>query len=663
MKSLGHKMSIPVVLLLVNLFLSHNLIGQVSAYKHTEAFKLGFYPYPGSAYRSASGEPGTEYWQNRADYNISCQIDTANHMISATSELYYTNNSPDSLRFLWLQMDQNINKEDSRATSYDNTLSHVDTAFVNPKFTNGYEIKSIYIEIQGRKYIPRQVLSDTRLQVWLQTPLASSGGKLKLIINYAFKVPGNGGVSTRVTHAKTPGGELYQTTHWFPRMCVYDDIQGWNTPPFLGPGEFYLEYGDINYSVTAPANMLVVGSGELINPSQCFSEKELQLYKLAKESEQTVLIRSPYPNNSKINKVWKFQIKNARDAAWAASAAFTLDGAKINLPDGKSCLALSAYAKGAKSVHEVWKHAAQFTKASVEFYSRIWSPYPYPVATAVAGFTGGMEYPGFVICLGVGPTGPGVWSTINHEFAHTWFPMIVGSNERLHGWMDEGLNTFMNDSAAIAFNNKELTLVDTPKPGPVSVDTFAIDGLLAEWNQDPIFNQHDVLGRDVNAVYDKPAFALHQLRNNVLGHERFDAAFREYIRRWSYKHPTPWDFFRTIENVAGEDLAWFWRGYFIHSWKIDIAVKKVSFLKSSSLGTMYNSIQLECLGEMPMPVEVLIKLNDGTSQRVKVPVEAWMRGELHYITILNEKPVTEVRVDPDNLLPDTNRKNNNWKHE
>ena len=244
------------VLTILGLFLFVGLFAQ-SNYDNKEAFNPQFYPYPGNDVRSASGEPGAKYWQNRADYKINCTLDTAKHGVSGDVEIYYTNNSPDNLKFLWLQLDQNIYKKDSRASS---TTTQAGGRWANSKFTDGDVIKSIAVEYNGKTFTPKYNVSDTRMQVWLQDALKSAGGKIKLSLKFEFTVPEYG--TDRMGRLKTKNGIVYEVAQWFPRLAVYDDIQGWNTLPYLGAGEFYLEYGDIDFTVTAPSNLIVVGSGE-----------------------------------------------------------------------------------------------------------------------------------------------------------------------------------------------------------------------------------------------------------------------------------------------------------------------------------------------------------------------------------------------------------------
>ncbi len=628
-----------------------------SKFDNREAFNPQFYPYPGNDYRSASGEPGPKYWQNRADYTINCTLDTAKHSVAAEVVINYTNNSPDNLKFLWLQVDQNIYKQDSRATA---TTTAAGGRWANSKFTDGNNIKSISVEMDGKTFTPKYTTTDTRMQVWLQDALKASGKKVKLKISYEFTVPDYG--SDRMGRLKTKNGIVYEVAQWFPRMCVYDDIQGWNTLPYLGQGEFYLEYGDIEFSVTAPADLIVMGSGELVNPAECLTGDQLKKWNDAKNSDKTIVIRSEKEITDKksrpqtANCTWKFKINNTRDAAWGASKAFVLDAAKINLPDNKKSLAVSVY-PAESIVKNGWQRSTEFVKGSIEHYSKKWFTYPYPMAVNVAGIVGGMEYPGIVFC-GSGASGEGLWGVTDHEFGHTWFPMIVGSNERKYAWMDEGFNTFINTLSTNEFNKGEFksggNFFDDPN------NEFMVKYTYDE-KMDGLYNIPDVV-QQANlgvAAYLKPGAMLTALREVVLGPERFDNAFREYVSRWAFKHPTPWDFFHSMENTSGEDLGWFWRGWVMNTWKLDQTVNEVNYIdKIPEKGA---EITIENLEKMPMPVLILIVETNGKEHRINLPVEVWQRGAKYTFTSPTTSIIKEVKLDPDGKLPDWDRKNNSWK--
>ena len=624
---------------------------QETKYDNKEAFYPQFYPYPGNDIRSASGEPGPKYWQNRADYKINATLNTESHKVSGDVEITYTNNSPDNLKFLWLQLDQNIYREDSRASA---TTTQTGGRWANTKFTEGEVIKSITVD-DGKGYTPKYIVTDTRMQVWLNNALKASGNKVKMKIIFEFTVPEYG--TDRMGRLKTKNGVVYEVAQWFPRLCVYDDIQGWNTLPYIGQGEFYLEYGDIEFNITAPSEVIVVGSGELLNPGDCYTAEQQKRWDNAKNSDKTVMIRSEKEINessSRPNKpgiIWKFKIANTRDVAWAASKAFIVDAARINLPSGKKSMAISAYP--AESIKKNgWQRSTEFVKASIEHYSKKWFEYPYAAAINVAGIVGGMEYPGIVFC-GYTASGAGLWGVTDHEFGHTWFPMIVGNNERKYAWMDEGFNTFINGLSTADFNKGEFA-AGSFSPGDLNSYVFSED-------MDGLFNVPDVIGQnDLGiAAYEKPSIMLNALRDVVLGEERFDLAFREYVNRWAYKHPTPWDFFHTMENVSGEDLGWFWRAWVLNTWKLDQSLKEVKYIRNDpSKGV---NITIDNMEKMAMPVLIYIKEENGKEHNLTLPVEIWQRGSSWTFHVNTTSNVTEVVLDPDKKLPDINRNNNKMK--
>ena len=624
---------------------------QVTKFDSKESFYPQFYLYQGNDYRSASGEPGPKYWQNRADYKINATLDTGSHKVSGDVEITYTNNSPDNLKFLWLQVDQNIYREDSRGSA---TTTQAGGRWANTKFTEGDVIKSITVDA-GKAYTPKYTVTDTRMQVWLNDALKGSGNKVKIKIAFEFTVPEYG--TDRMGRLKTKNGWVYEIAQWFPRLCVYDDIQGWNTLPYVGQGEFYLEYGDLEYTITAPSDLIVVGSGELLNPQDCYTADQQKKWNEAKNSDQTVVIRGEKEiketssRPSKPTCTWKFKISNARDVAWGASKAFVVDAAKINLPSGKKSMAISAYP--VESIKKNgWQRSTEMVKGAIEHYSNKWFEFPYPAATNVAGIVGGMEYPGIVFC-GYTSAGGNLWGVTDHEFGHTWFPMIVGSNERKYAWMDEGFNTFINGLSTEEFNKGEFASASF-FPGDMTNFVFSDD-------MDGLFNEPDVIGQnDLGiAAYEKPSMMLNALRDVVLGKERFDAAFREYVNRWAFKHPTPWDFFHSMENVSGEDLGWFWRAWVLNTWKLDQAVKDVKYIRNDPANGV--NITVDNLEKMAMPVLIQIKEENGKVHDLKLPVEIWQRGSSWTFHVATTSNVTDVVLDPDKKLPDINRSNNKMK--
>ncbi len=620
-------------------------------YNPEEAFAADFYPSYGDEYRTADGRPGPKYWQNRADYNINASLDEIKNSVSGSVEITYTNNSPSDLEFLWLQLDQNIYDLQSRGVAT-TTIDGGRWANRN-EFDGGYELKSVTFK-NGKA--ASYFVTDTRMKVNLEQPLKANGGKITFKIDYSFLIPEYG--TDRMGRLQTKNGWIYEVAQWFPRLCVYDNISGWNVLPYIGQGEFYLEYGDVVYNIEAPASHIVVGSGELLNPQEVLTAKQLERWKTASQSEKTVMLRTakeikdPSSRPTKTKRLtWKFKCENTRDVAWASSPAFVWDAARINLPGGKTSLAMSVYPEEVGS-DQAWGRSTEYTKGCVEFYSNYLYPYPYPTAINVAGIVRGMEYPGIVFC-GINATGAGLWGVTSHEFGHIWFPMIVGSNERKHAWMDEGFNTFINTLAENSFNNGEYA---NNRELSASRLTQAFFGK----NAQSIYNAPDVVQQKNLGIvaYYKPGFGINLLRENILGKERFDSAFRYYAQQWAYKHPTPWDFFHCIENHAGESLDWFWRGWFLNNWKIDVAVKDVEYSKNDPAnGSVITIANLE---QLPMPVVVQIKERNGKTGRINLPVEIWQRGGIWKFNYKSTDEITEVSIDPDETLPDINRDNNKW---
>ncbi|QRE15330.1 M1 family metallopeptidase [Flavobacterium psychrophilum] len=642
------------------IFLGSNIISaqQVTNYNYHDAFAPGFYTKNATETRSASGQPGAKYWQNRADYSLTASLNEVKNEISGSAIVTYTNNSPDKLDFLWMQVDQNLFKKESRGNAII-PLKGSRNGAKGEDFDGGYKIKSIKI-ITTSNGKPTEseakfTIVDTRMQVDLPQELKGNGASIKLKIDYSFVSPFYG--SDRMGLLETTNGKIYTVAQWYPRMCVYDDVKGWNTLPYLGAGEFYLEYGDLEVAITAPANHIVVCSGELLNPSEVYTTEQQKRWATAKLSDKTVMIRSANEitntNSRPVGKqtlTWKFKIKNARDMSWASSPAFIIDAAKINLPSGKKSLAISAYPVESNG-NDAWGRSTEYTKASIENYSKRWYEYPYPAATNVAGNEGGMEYPGIVFC-GWKDTKEDLWGVTDHEFGHIWFPMIVGSNERLFAWMDEGFNTFINSLSAEDFNKGEYK-----QP---AMNMHESSRMLTNPDMEPVYTAPDGL-KEVNLgilAYAKPGSGLTMLREQILGKERFDKAFRTYVARWAFKHPTPDDFFRTIENVSGEDLNWFWRSWFINNWKFDQAITKVKYVKNDPKQGVL--ITIENLQKMPMPVIAEVKTKSGATSIIKLPVEIWQRNKSWTFKHNSTEELESITIDPNNVFPDENSENNIW---
>ncbi|NML20928.1 M1 family metallopeptidase [Pseudoflavitalea sp. G-6-1-2] len=625
---------------------------QTSVYDQHETFAPLFYPAFGDEVRAADGTPGPRYWQNKADYKIEATLDDEKHNVAGNVVITYTNNSPQQLSFVWLQLDQNIYSLKSRGIAA--TATSGGRWANRGAFDGGYAIQSVTLIQDGKETPASYTVTDTRMQIRLPKELKSKSN-VQFKINYAFPIPEYG--TDRMGRLETKNGWIYEIAQWFPRMCVYDNVNGWNTLPYLGQGEFYLEYGDITYNITAPAGQIVVGSGELLNPKEVLTAEQQKRWNEASNSDKTVMLRTASEVTDASSRpaakmlTWKFKCTNTRDVAWAASKSFIWDAAKINLPGGKKSLAMSVYPAESDGKN-AWGRSTEYVKGAIEFYSNYLYPYTYPMAVNVAGIVGGMEYPGIVFCSSRAQKN-GLWGVTSHEFGHNWFPMIVGSDERRFPWMDEGFNTFINGLAEASFNNGEYN-----GNRPMSPEMLA--GAFFGDKQDPILTVPDVTqqGNLGIVAYYKPGMGLKLLRENILGQERFDSAFRYYVHQWAFKHPTPYDFFHCIENAAGENLEWFWRGWFMNKWKIDLAVQDVAYIQNDA--AKGSTITIATLEKLPMPVTIEIKEANGKVGRVNLPVEVWQHGGVWKFNYASTDKITSVVLDPDKTLPDVNTKNNTW---
>ena len=595
-------------------------------------------PLPAAnSYRTGSGRPGPDYWQQRADYRIEATLDPTANELSGRETITYANRSPDALPYLWLFVEQNI----CASNSVTNQLDQPPLVFLSSSFdfsckgfNGGLALGALRVGGRDARYS----VFGTTLRIDLAQPLAP-GATATIDAEWRFKVPPYG--AGRMGH----DGPLYEIAQWYPRMAVYDDIRGWNHEPYIGAGEFYLEYGSFDVSLTVPASYVVAATGTLRNPADVLTADQRARLARAVRSDSTVAIISAdeAADASRTRPAtqgaltWHFTADSVRDFAFAAGPGMRWDASGY---DG--ILIETLYRPAARP----WEEANRIAHRAIQYFSEQWFRYPYAHATTVEGPVEGMEYP-MLTFVPNSPNREELQWVLSHEFGHEWFPMVVGSNERLYPWMDEGFNTFIDLGGAAAY------FKGTPYGDSIEVHPLHL------------YRDHAIAGREQPLIarpvevadlfwggYQKPALMMQTLRTEVLGPERFDPAFREYIRTWAFRHPAPADFFRLMRDESGMDLDWFWRSWVFGTDRLDQAVESVTGTKSGS------TVVLASCGTMVMPLEMDVTYGDGTTERVRLPVDMWNLGRRFTWHSRDGRRVRRVQVDPRSALPDVNRSNN-----
>ena len=614
------------------------LAAQAQVTSDTSPFRSLPLPPP-SRVRSASGAPGPDYWQQRADYLTHATLDTATQTIHGTERIHYANHSPDPLAFVWVQIEQNIFAPNSITYVLNQPPLHFAGGAVFD-FTGKGFIGGITIErfAAGGRQLKRTEYG-TMMRVELSRPLAPRGA-IDFDVAWRFPVPPyGGGRMGRI------GSRLYEIGQWYPRMVVYDDVHGWNPLPYIGAGEFYLEYGDYDVTLTLPAGFVLAATGTVVNPARVWTPTVRARLARARASAASVPIitkAEAEANGAKRvpgTKTWHLRAQQVRDVAWAASPDFRWDASGWN-----GILIQTLYRPGATP----WEEANKMAWFTIKHFSETWGMYPWPQATTVEGLVEGMEYPMLTFVPSIEKREDQFW-VLTHEFGHEWFPMMVGSDERRYPWMDEGFNTFIDYGSAEGYF-RGTAYGDTVRRELLSAAQIsAVPG-----NEQPLIDK-PVEQRDLAwAAYQKPALMLTVLRDAVLGKDTFERALREYVARWKFKHPQPVDFFRTFENVAGRDLDWFWREWVYTTARLDQAVDSVRIAGDTTL------ISLSNRGQMVLPVTLELRFADGTSETRTYPIELWNLGNKATARVGTAKPVVSVEVDPKQIYPDVDRANNRW---
>ncbi|HET7462863.1 MAG TPA: M1 family metallopeptidase [Longimicrobium sp.] len=612
---------------------SHGSVADTSVFA-----PLQLWPSPGEI-RTGSGAPGGRYWQNRADYALSATLDTAAKTVRGELRLRYTNNSPDTLRFVWFYTEQNA----FRSGSLNSYYFPAGSRFGARGFEGG-DVIDRFNQVNGNRSAPLKLRGqETVTKVDLAEPLAP-GASTTFDIAWHFAVPEHG--ADRMGR----DGPLYEIAQWYPRIAVYDDVRGWNTEPYLGQGEFYLEYGDYDVSITVPAGYIVAATGMLQNAQEVLTPAQIQRLDQAKTSATPVHVVTLAELQSGAARprrtgtmTWRFRAEKVRDAVWAASPDYIWDASGWN-----GVLAMAYYRPTAI---DPWRDAADQSRMSIMEYSERWFPYPWPQISAVEGPISGMEYP-MVAMEAHSDDVYDLYNVVTHEIGHMWFPMIVGSNERVHMWQDEGFNMFIN-----TFSEARRYPQKGDQMARAMVERQLIERMMAGGGDLTIETPPDrieppLLGA---AAYYKPSVGLQLLRQEIMGPEAFDDAFRTYVRRWAYRHPTPADFFRTMEDAGGRRLDWFWRPFFLENARYDQAIEDVG-VSGQHLTVTYGNRERGVL-----PIRVRFTFADRTTQDFLYPGEVWGLSQRRYVREYDfAKRVTRIELDPDERLIDVNRGNNVW---
>ncbi len=600
--------------------------------------------------RAGSGAPGARYWQNRADYALSATLDTGTHTVRGEMTLRYSNASPDTLHFIWLQVEQNAFRDKS-LNSY---IFPQDSRFGARGFEGGYTLTKMdqvmppAAGTAAKRVALTRRPNETMMKVDLAAPLAP-GRTATIEAAWSFRVPEHG--ADRMGRE----GALYEIAQWFPRAAVYDDVRGWNIEPYLGQGEFFVDYGDYTLSITLPAGYIVAATGALQNPREVLTLAQITRHAIAAKSDTTVRLITADELKSGAARpktagllTWKFAAKNVRDAVWAASPEFQWDAS--------SWKGIMAYAYYRPSAAVNWHDAADQSRMSIMEYSERWFPYPWPHISAVEGPISGMEYP-MIAMENKSADVYDLYNVVTHEIGHMWFPMIVGSNERVYMWQDEGFNTFINTfSEGRRYPEKGDQMARAAEERRL-VEQYMVSGADKPVNMNPDRISPRLLGE---AAYVKPSVGLQLLRQEIMGPQAFDDAFRAYIRRWAYKHPTPTDFFRTMEDVGGRRLDWFWREWFVENSRFDQSIDSVIVRKdgdTTRVAVLFGSRERGVL-----PVRARFSFADGSSEEFIYPAEVWSTDSRHYTRqyAFPNKTLVRIELDPEQRLLDIDRTNNSW---
>ena len=679
-----------------------------------------------NTYRTASGAPGKDYWQQRADYKIELTLDDVKQEIEGTETITYFNQSPDPLDYLWLQLDQNFRAQDSETplvTEYfmKNSLSSKELFTIQNNFDGGFRIDKVLDDAgQPLAYF----INKTMMRINLEQPLLP-GAQMTFQVDWHYKINDRMSLGGRSGYEYFPKDDNYSYTiaQFYPRMAVYDDVEGWQNKQFLGRGEFALSFGNFEVAMTVPEDFIVGATGTLQNPKDVLTSKEQLRFEKAKQSfeDPVIIVTQEEAIQKEAHKkrgkaTWTFKADSVRDFAFAASRKYIWDAMAVDL-NGKKSLAMSYYPKEGNPLWE--SHSTRAVRQTLITYSRHTIDYPYPVAISVHAASVGMEYP--MICFNFGrPEADGTYtdetkwrmiSVIIHEVGHNFFPMIINSDERQWTWMDEGLDSFVQSIATKEYDSD--FPVGRGAPEQIIPYMSGEQGLLR-----PIMTNSEQILQFGNNAYAKPATALSILRETVMGPELFDYAFKKYAERWAFKSPSPADFFRTMEDASAIDLDWFWRGWFYTTDYVDIGVEEVKHyrmqieerglekrrivggdknlnteqkrfteevntfvfknteakeyrefankfneieMKEGFSDQNFYEVKLANKGGLVMPVIIEWSYADGSTEREKLPAEIWRKNEKEVTKVfVKTKEVVGIVIDPNKETADVDTGNNQY---
>lgn len=605
--------------------------------------------------RSQDGTPGENYWQNEASYQLHAELDPETHTLFGQARVNYQNNSPNDLEVIVVELAQNLHKAGTPKKDETEITGGMDLSKIA---VNGSEIEETTLQARWTDNSTGYIMEGTRLYIFLQEP-TTSGSATDLEFEWSFEIPQEG-ASGRMGRSRD---NLYMIAYWYPQVAVFDDVYGWMDDPFVGNAEFYHGFSDYELTISAPENWIVMGTGEFINPEETLQPEVLERYNQAGESDNVLtIVDFDEVDNATVSSesgmiTWRFQADRVLDVAFSATRESKWESARaavgdLNQDGSTDYTRINTFYREAAPL---WSEQTDYAQHSITFLSDYTNiPYPWPHMTSVEGadiIGGGMEFPMITLIGDYNNAGAiALYGVTAHELAHMWVPMIVSTNERRYTWIDEGHTSFHTQQA--------------------NVDRFGYE----QFNRGNLFAQYlQIAGTDLEgemmrwsdfhypgpaygiASYPKPASVLVALKG-VLGEDRFNEAHTEFMERWAYKHPYPWDLFNTFEDVTGEDLSWFWRSWYYETWVLD---QSISYVQQEDDQTV---ITIEDLGNVPMPVHIEITFEDGSTSKEVLSVDHWLKGQTtreHVVDTQSE--IVKVEIDPEILFPDADRSNNVWE--